>query len=114
MLRGGLTPRVLRTVTDYIEANLRESLSVAGLAEVAGLSPGHFLRAFRASVGQAPHQYVIARRLAHAERLIRAGGGPLSAIARTTGFRGDSHLAATMKRVRGVMPKELRGDGRRP
>jgi AraC family transcriptional regulator len=49
--RGGLSPRGLRTVTDFIEANLQERLSVTRLAEVAGLSPGHFLRAFRTSVG---------------------------------------------------------------
>lgn len=107
---GGLTPRTLRAVLDYVEDHLADNLSVATLAGVAGLSPGHFLRAFRATVGQAPHQYVLGQRIRLAERLIATSGLPLKAVAAATGFCGNSHMTATMRRLRGRTPKDLRRD----
>lgn len=107
--RGGLAPGTLRLITDHIRANLSGPLSIDRLAGIAGLSPGHFLRAFRTSVGQAPHQYVIARRLAEAEHLIETTDLPLAMVASATGFSSNSHLTATMRRVRGRTPRELRG-----
>lgn len=110
--RGGLAPKVWTRVDDYIQGNLASRLSIARLAEIAGLSPSHFLRAFRKATGQAPHQYVIGRRLDQAERLIATSELPLAAIAAATGFSSNSHMTATMKRSRGRIPKELRDDRR--
>src|SRR5260370_25170928 len=43
---GGLTPSSLRRVIDYIEADLSRPFTIEGLAQVAGVSARHFLRAF--------------------------------------------------------------------
>lgn len=110
---GGLTPRALRAVLGHVEDNLAGDLSIAGLARVAGLSPGHFLRAFRASVGQAPHQYVLGQRLLRAERLAATSALPLEAVAAAAGFCSNSHMTATMKRLRGHTPKDLRREAGR-
>src|SRR5690606_10212771 len=61
--RGGLSTKAWRDVQDYIRANIDEQLSVERLALVAGLSPSHFLRAFKQTAGQAPHHYVLAARI---------------------------------------------------
>ncbi|MDR7375449.1 AraC-like DNA-binding protein [Rhodoferax ferrireducens] len=37
----------------YIQADLSRSFTIEGLAQVAGVSPRHFMRAFRKSTGQA-------------------------------------------------------------
>lgn len=111
---GGLTPRALRAVLDHVEDNLTEDLSVARLAGIAGLSPGHFLRAFRTSVGQAPHRYVLGQRLNRAERLIATSALPLDTVAAAAGFCSNSHLTATMKRLHGRTPKELRREAGLP
>lgn len=110
---GGLSPRTWRTVADYIHANLSRNLSISGLAEVAGLSPSHFLRAFRQTAGQAPHQYVMAQRLLLAEQLVRTTDMPLAAVAKAAGFSSNSHMTATMKQVRGVAPTNIRQEARR-
>ena len=110
---GGLPPRALRAVLDHIKDHLAESLSVADLAWVAGLSPGHFLRAFRTTVGQAPHQYVLDQRLMRAERLIATSGLPLKAVATAAGFCSNSHMTATMRRLRGRAPSDLRREAGR-
>lgn len=111
---GGLSPRALRIVVDHVEDNLGAKLSISRLAGIAGLSPGHFLRAFRTTVGQAPHQYVLARRLVRAERMIATSALPFDAVAAAVGFCSNSHMTATMKRMRGRTPKDLRREALRP
>lgn len=107
-LRGGLSPRTWHRIVDYIDANLSQRLTVTELAQLAGLSPSHFLRAFRETCGQAPHQFIVAARLASAEHLIRTTRTPVAAVAKAAGFSSNSHLTAILKRVRGVTPSEIR------
>lgn len=106
--RGGLSTHVWRRVDDFIRSHLAERLSVETLAGVAGLSPSHFLRAFRETVGKPPHQYILALRLSQAKELLQSGRTPLGEIARHTGFASHSHLSATMQRLWSVSPSELR------
>src|SRR5262249_19410755 len=48
-IRGGLPPRTLRRVREYIEAHLERTISIRALAAIAGLSMYHFARAFKQS-----------------------------------------------------------------
>lgn len=102
----GLRDEALRRVTDHIEARLDGDLSVASLAAVAGLSPHHFLRLFRASTGTTPRQYVIHRRVERAGRLL-ADGCDIAQAAARAGFSGQSHLHRHVRRLLGVTPGEL-------
>src|SRR5260221_5473309 len=56
--RGGLAPRRLRKVQDYIEANLAREITLAELAALAGVSHTHFSRALHQSTGVPSHQYM--------------------------------------------------------
>lgn len=113
LFRGGLSPRAWRRVTEYIHAHLCDDLSVGRLAQIAGLSPSHFLRAFHQSAGEAPHRYVLAQRLALAERLAKTTDIPFARVATAAGFSSNSHMTATMKRLWGLTPSELRREERR-
>src|SRR5262249_42016782 len=53
--RGGLAPGALRRVRELIERQIATKITLQELADVAGLSSGHFSRAFRQSVGMPPH-----------------------------------------------------------
>lgn len=105
---GGLSPHALRRVNDFIQAHLNEKISLAQMAEVAGFSPCHFLRAFRNSTGMPPHQFLVAARLTRARQLIATTDAPLQLIARTAGFHSNSHLTATMQRHWAIRPGDLR------
>ncbi|NTG30068.1 helix-turn-helix transcriptional regulator [Agrobacterium rhizogenes] len=113
LIVGGLSPKAWRAVSDYIQDNLPMRLSVIELAGIAGLSPSHFLRAFRQTSGLAPHQYLLARRLALAERLVMTTDLPFAAVAQSAGFSSNSHMTAIMKRTRGFTPMDLRRELRR-
>jgi len=102
----GLRDDQLRRVTDYVEDHLEGDLSLGRLAAVAGLSPYHFSRLFRAATGTTPHQYVIRRRVERA-RLLLLGGCDIALAAARSGFSGQSHLHHHVRRLLGVTPGEL-------
>ncbi|WP_338561985.1 AraC family transcriptional regulator [Erwinia sp. E_sp_B01_3] len=107
-VRGGLAPGVLRTLIAFIEENLASSLTLAELALQAGLSEFHFARMFRQSTKLAPHQYVMQRRMAKAEHLVRHSRLPLTEIALACGFSSSSHFSNRFRSVYGFAPSALR------
>ncbi len=105
---GGLAPSVLRNVLGYIDAHLGEPLTLDCLAREAALSEYHFARMFRQSMGLAPHQYVMQRRMAQAEQLVRHSTLSLTEIALACGFNSASHFSNRFKSVKGMTPSQLR------
>ena len=63
----------LDLATRHIEENLLADLSVAELADVAGLSEFHFSRQFSARFGQSAIAFVRARRMQIAARALATG-----------------------------------------
>jgi AraC family transcriptional regulator len=98
----------LRRVLDYIAQHLDESITVARLAGVACLSPFHFARMFRASLGVAPHRYVSQQRLERAMVLLAAGKQPLSDIAVSCQFTSQPSFSRAFRRATGMTPGEYR------
>lgn len=103
-----LPSRSLDLALDYIEANLAGGLSLAGISEVASVSPRQLLRLFKASTGVAPYQYVIRRRVQRARTLLSEGDLPLWHVARSCGFAHQQHLSTHFKRLVGVSPGRYR------
>ena len=103
-----LDARALGRVAEAVEAGLSETLTLAELAAVAGLSPFHFARSFKAATGLAPHQYVLARRVELAKRLTLTTRLPVQEIAWEAGFENLSHFRRQFAAQVGVLPGELR------
>ena len=64
--RGKLNAFQLRAVLDCIESQRGDDVSLLTLAQQAHISPFHFARLFRATVGVPPHQFVLRLRLERA------------------------------------------------
>lgn len=103
-LRGGLSPAAKRRTLEMMAAQLSASLSVEALAREAGLSTAHFSRAFRETLGMAPHRYLLTLRLDHARRLLEAPGAVLADVAQRAGFADQAHFTRFFKREFGVTP----------
>ncbi len=103
-----LSPAQLRRVVLYIEQHLDEDLPLTVLAAVADLSPSHFARRFKAATGQAPHRYVLARRVNGAKRLLLETDLPLAEVAAETGFSSQAHLTGIFGRAVGMTPGAYR------
>ncbi|MDO7903046.1 helix-turn-helix domain-containing protein [Pseudomonas sp. K1(2024)] len=107
-LKGGLAPHQRRQLTDYIEAHLDQPLALADLAQRCNLSEYHFARMFRESFGLPPHQYLLARRLELACRLLRQGDLPLGQVALLCGFASASHFSNRFRQALGATPGAYR------
>ncbi|WLI77426.1 AraC family transcriptional regulator [Kosakonia sp. H02] len=105
---GGLAPVALRNVLEYIDAHLGEALLLVDLAAQVSLSEYHFARMFRQSMGVAPHQFVMQRRMARAKDLLLNSDEPLTTIALACGFNSASHFSNRFKAAKGVAPSQLR------
>jgi AraC family transcriptional regulator len=96
----------------HIEARLFEPLSLAQLADAAGLSAYHFTRQFGARFGDSPMAYVRARRLAAAaDRLCGEGSPALIDLAFDCGFDSQEGFTRAFKRVFGLPPGRYRRAG---
>ncbi|MBF2029430.1 MAG: helix-turn-helix transcriptional regulator [Oscillatoriales cyanobacterium C42_A2020_001] len=104
---GGLSPTQLKLVVDYINAHLDQELSLEELAAIAQLSPYHFCRSFKQSIGLTPHQYIIRQRVEQAKQLLKTGKMEISEVAIACGFTHQSHLNRHFKRFTGVTPKKF-------
>jgi AraC family transcriptional regulator len=111
--RGGLAPAVRRRVLELMDARATAHLTIDVLAREAGLSPAHFARAFKESVGRAPHQHLLMLRLDRARRLLDTPGAALSDVALQTGFADQAHFTRFFKRQFGITPGLLRQSRRR-
>ncbi|WP_437675799.1 helix-turn-helix domain-containing protein [Sorangium sp. So ce131] len=101
---GGLSRRALQRVLALIEADLGDGLTVERMADAAGLSAAHFARAFKRSLGVAPHQYVLRRRLERARQALEARDADILNVARRLGFSDQAHLTRLFRREFGVTP----------
>jgi AraC family transcriptional regulator len=110
---GALPQGRLRAVVEYIEGHLDAGPSLEQMAAVAGLSPYHFARQFKAATGLPPHRYVITRRVERAKQLLQAGGDfSLAQVAASAGFSDQSQFSQHFKRLVGVTPRQFRTPAR--
>jgi AraC family transcriptional regulator len=107
-LRGGLPAWQQRRVMEFIEAHLAEEISLAALAELAGLSLFHFARAFTQSFGVPPHRYHMARRMDRARHLLQKPALSVTQIGIQIGFRESSSFTKAFRRFTGLTPTEYR------
>jgi AraC-like DNA-binding protein len=106
--RGGIAPSALRRVREHIDQNLGEHIEIADLANLTGLSPCHFSRAFKQSMGVPPHRYLISRRVEEAARLIESTDRPMFEIALDVGFSDQSHFTRVFSSQVGESPSQFR------
>lgn len=103
-----LTHAQVVRVADLVAADLSGSLTLDRLAGETHLSPHHFARAFKATVGQAPYAFVTAQRMNRARQLL--AGTPLTVenVARSVGFTNLSHFRRVFRAHAGAGPAAYR------
>ena len=108
-IRGGLAPALRRRLVDWLDARLERPVTVGEMAAFCALSETHFAHMFRASLGAAPHEWIVARRIERAAALLRSRRAPsLEEVARATGHASASHLVRRFKAVWGMTPGQYR------
>lgn len=99
-------------VTDHLEADLAEPGGMDTLAALLDMDVFAFTRAFKETTGQAPHQYLIDRRMTRIKDLLLHSPDSLAEIAYATGFSSQSHMTHAFRRRMGVSPGRWRNVAR--
>jgi AraC family transcriptional regulator len=107
-VRQGLAPWQVRRVLVHIEANLASPIRNNDLAALARLSTFHFNVAFRSSVGDSPHGYIIRRRVERAQGLMLSTQKSLSEIAADCGLADQAHMTRLFRKIVGETPAAWR------
>ncbi|WP_424932966.1 helix-turn-helix domain-containing protein [Amaricoccus macauensis] len=98
----------LRRAVDFIHDNLSEDLSLTGMANVAGMSPTHFAKAFKKAMNLSPLKYVILQRMEVASVLLRTTKLIVAEIAWRVGYGDVSRFTQHFKRQFGATPAAYR------
>jgi len=95
---------MLHPAITYINENYSQDISMSFLAELIGITPQHFCRLFRSTMNMRPGDYLLAKRLEAAQRLILDGGRPIAEIAQLCGFQDAGYFSTVFRRNMGVPP----------
>lgn len=112
--RGGLAPWAERRCLELIRARLAEDVSLDELAAEARLSPYHFARMFKQSVGVPPRVYLTRLRVERACELLEQTDRPITDIAQEVGYSSNQVLARVFLKHRRMTPSDYRRAVRDP
>jgi AraC family transcriptional regulator len=108
--KGGLPGYRLTRVLDHIGDNLGQDLSLAQLAAVAGMSPHYFAELFKRSTGQAPHRYVLSKRIECAKQGLQDTRRSVIEVGVDVGFHNPSHFARMFRKFVGASPSRFQSE----
>lgn len=110
--RKNVPPRAaeLALVTEHIEKNLSEELSVADLARLLCLSVSRFSHVFREHTGMSPTDYITARRIEKACGYLADTDMTVAEIAQACHFCTSSYFCEKFRDYMKMTPLEYRRD----
>ena len=106
-----LLRRLLRA-KDRMDASFDGELTVVQLADIAGVSPAHFARAFKTAFGLPPHRYLLTRRIERAAAMLRDTDMAVIDIALSTGWNSLGTFGRIFRDITGASPSEVRTQAR--
>ncbi|WKN42761.1 helix-turn-helix domain-containing protein [Tunicatimonas pelagia] len=105
---GGIAPFRLRKIEEYVLSHISSPVSIAELAEIAGTSVYYFVRTFRQSTGETPHQFIARHKMNRAKELLTQTNMKIIQIGLEVGYDDPGHFARVFKRHLGITPSGFR------
>ncbi|MFT4097950.1 MAG: AraC family transcriptional regulator [Rhodoblastus sp.] len=95
-------------IADFVQADPGATITLAAMAELAGMSPSAFIRSFKRSTGMTPHKFITEQRILLGRRLLAASNLPIVEIALSLGFSSQSHFGVAFRAITGESPANYR------
>src|SRR6201996_1677522 len=92
----------------FVESHLADPLTLDDVAEVAGISRFHLVRAFATATGLSVMRYVRARRLTEAARALAAGAPDILQVALDSDYGSHEAFTRAFRDHFGVTPEAVR------
>lgn len=100
--------KFLRSIQEYVSANLHRNISLDDLAEVVCLSPSTLYKKMKDYAGISPMEYVMKVRLHRAVELLKDDSVSVQEVAQAVGFNTHSFFSECFKREFGMTPRQWR------
>jgi AraC-like DNA-binding protein len=100
----------LRLARDVLDRRYAEPLDLRTVADAAGYSLFHFVRAFRDVYGETPGRYLTRRRVERAQELLRSANLTVTEVCLQVGFASLGSFSARVRELVGVSPSAYRDD----
>lgn len=94
----------LHKVTNYIQENYMQKISLENVAEQVHFTPQYLSKIFKEETGGTFKQYLSMMRIEKSKRLLKDSENSLSEVAYLTGFSDQSHFSKTFKKQVGISP----------
>ena len=104
----GLTERQLLRLSAHVGSRLHHEISLAEMADVAGLSRNHFCTAFRLATGLTPYEWLTRERMQEARRRLSDTQEPITEIALAIGYNTPSAFTASFRKIFATTPSSYR------
>lgn len=112
--KGGLAPWAQRRCLELMRERLSEEISLDELAAESRLSPFHFARMFKQSVGVPPRVHLTRLRVEKACELLETTDLAVTEIAQEVGYSSNQVLARVFVKHRRMSPSDYRRAVRDP
>lgn len=105
-----MTPyaRHMKIMTDYIDTNYMQHISMEDLCALEGLTSQHICRIFKHCVRMRPSEYILNTRISHAKEMLIHTEHSISEISYWCGFDNDNYFFRTFKNITGSTPGSFR------
>jgi transcriptional regulator GlxA family with amidase domain len=95
-------------VQHWLQSTGATDVSLATMAERAGLEERTFLRRFRSATGLKPTEYCQHLRVGKAREMLEFTNGTIDHIAWTVGYQDPGAFRSTFKKITGLAPSDYR------
>jgi AraC-like DNA-binding protein len=108
MTHDDLVQRRLALARAFMDEHYDAALDLAQIAAQASFSRYHFLRLFRSTFDQTPHQYLTGLRIERAKQLLAAGDMSVTEVCLAVGFDSLGSFSTLFHRHVGQAPSVYR------
>lgn len=99
---------ILKKALAFMRANYDNQITLADIADAAGISPKYLCTFFKEMTDKTPFEYLNVYRVERAARKLINSDSPVTQIAYSCGFNDLSYFIKTFKQIKGVTPKNFR------
>lgn len=98
----------IRSMLSFIHSHYAEKLTIAKIADAAGVSEREVTRSFRKNLNQTPIEYLIAYRLNEAKKLLAESDLSITEICYQCGFSDSAYFGKAFRKAYEITPSAYR------
>lgn len=98
----------IKRVESYLRERYNQNYSLDEVAQIANLSPYHFIRTFKIATGKTPYDYLLDIKIEKARELLQQKNYSITEVCFFCGFNSLEHFASVFKRKMGMLPSQYK------